>query len=284
MKFQLGAMTVGEILDRGLKLLFSRLGAFFFIDLIVLAPLILFPLLLLVAVMGLDSVEGSSGTMSPDVIRVLVMMLTMLTLLALIFLQPIGTAAILKIIQGEYLGERIGVGTALSTALGYFLPLLGASILAGLLIVLGCFACLIPGIYAAVIYAFVGQVVVMEGIGGMAALNRSSSLSQGYRWRIFGILLLIGIINFVVSAVLSWGLEQVLPAREYVRTPSGMTSQVSNIRNYAIQQAISGVVGILLGAYGAICTTLVYFDLRVRKEGYDLEVAARGQGHVAESL
>src|SRR5262249_22357332 len=44
MKFRIGEMTVGDILDRGLKLLFSRLGTFYTINLIVLLPVLAFQL------------------------------------------------------------------------------------------------------------------------------------------------------------------------------------------------------------------------------------------------
>ena len=41
MKFPLGEMSAGDILDRGIKLLFARLPTFYLINLMVLAPAIL---------------------------------------------------------------------------------------------------------------------------------------------------------------------------------------------------------------------------------------------------
>ena len=40
MKFQIAAMTVGDILDRGLKMLLANLPAFYLINLMVLWPII----------------------------------------------------------------------------------------------------------------------------------------------------------------------------------------------------------------------------------------------------
>ncbi len=40
---------------------------------------------------------------------------------------------------------------------------------------------------------------------------------------------------------------------------------------------ITFLVQYLVAAYSAICWTLFYFDLRIRKEGYDLELAAKPQ-------
>jgi hypothetical protein len=37
---------------------------------------------------------------------------------------------------------------------------------------------------------------------------------------------------------------------------------------------VTSLISILFSAYQAVCLTLLYFDLRIRKEGYDLEVAA----------
>ena len=45
-----------------------------------------------------------------------------------------------------------------------------------------------------------------------------------------------------------------------------------------------GPISILFATYSAICTTLIYFDLRARKEGYDLELAARREAAPAEEL
>ena len=47
--------------------------------------------------------------------------------------------------------------------------------------------------------------------------------------------------------------------------------------NFTINQILSQILGIALGIYATICLTLAYFDLRVRKEAFDLELAARTQ-------
>ena len=44
-----------------------------------------------------------------------------------------------------------------------------------------------------------------------------------------------------------------------------------------LQTLVTALVNILVQTYGAVCLTLLYFDLRIRKEGFDLELAARQQ-------
>ena len=55
MKFPIGAMSVGDVLDRGLKLLLARLPAYYLINLIVLSPLIILQAFILPSVIGSDS-------------------------------------------------------------------------------------------------------------------------------------------------------------------------------------------------------------------------------------
>jgi len=156
MKFPIGSMTVGDILDRGLNILLSRLGVFYAINLIVLAPIIL---------VALSVPAITINTNNP----MLAALLGLVLLILLIILQPIGTAAILRIIAQEYIDRRVTMGEALSFAMSRFGKLLGTSILAGLLIFLWTLLFIIPGILAALSYSLIGQIVVVEGLSSSFA-------------------------------------------------------------------------------------------------------------------
>jgi hypothetical protein len=269
MKFQIGAMTVGDILDRSMRLLMARLPTFYVINLITMSPMIAFQLAL-----PLISGQASEGVTSPEA-----GMIALLGMLAAIFLylilQPLGTAAILHIIAQEFVDRSVTLGDAFSFAFRRFGPLLGTSILAGLTIGLGFLLCMVPGILFAIWYAFVAQVVVVEGLSGGAAMTRSKDLTEGYRGRVFGLLALILVINYIF--VLAAGMLQfVLPQQELVSTDTGVR-QMFSYRNYCINITVSQLVRILVGTFQAVCITLCYFDLRIRKEGFDLELAAQQQ-------
>jgi hypothetical protein len=268
MKFDIGAMSVGDILDRGLKILFARLPTFFAIYLIILTPSLLLQLFL-------GAVQAELfGPPTPELLIVLGLGSLVVLVLAFI-LGPIGTAAILHIIGQEFVNERVGVGQSLRFALGRFGRLLGTALLAGLIIMLG--SCLIvPGILFWVWYAFCEQVVVMENLAGMDALNRSKELGKGFYLRVFGVLVLLMVIS-LIAAFLPAPLELVIPAYERVQTEFGLQQRLVSYPNYVIQIAVSTLIGILASCYHSICITLFYFDLRIRKEGFDLELAARQQ-------
>ena len=81
-----------------------------------------------------------------------------------------------------------------------------ATFLAGLLIMIGLFLFLIPGIILAVMLAFVSYVVVLEGVGGTQALSRSRALVKGrwfeVFWRGLAFMLIIGIPAGIVSSII----------------------------------------------------------------------------------
>jgi hypothetical protein len=266
MRFPLGEMTVGDILDRGLKLLFARLPVFYAVNLLVQAPLIVIQLALPLVLFG------GQNALDMETLFAYLGLLLVAALVAAI-LQPIATAAILHIVMEEYAGRRASIGAALSFALSRFFPLLGASILFGLMYIIGIFLCCIPGIYVMVVFAFVGQVVVLERLGVGESFQRSQKLVEGFWWRVFGVLILIGIANGMIQGGLAQVLNFVLPAQEMIPMQNGIQMKFNAV-NHIIDTTLTQLVHILLITYSSVCTTLLYLDLRIRKEGFDLELAA----------
>jgi hypothetical protein len=252
-KIALGAMSIGDMLDRGLKILLARLSTFYVINLVVLSPI----LLIVFALPPQDALGLSLENLIQNLLQVV--------------LRPIATAATLYVISRDYLGQSAGAGAALQFAVGRFGRLLWASILAGLVIMVGGLLC-IPAFIFMVWYIFVGQVVVMENLGGQKALERSKDLTAGHRWRVFGMWALLFAVALVVGIAIG-SLELALPKFEIVNTDVGRT-QILNYRNYCIEAALLWIVQVLVESYSAICFTLFYFDLRNRKEGFDLQLAA----------
>jgi hypothetical protein len=267
MKFQIGAMTFGDILDRGLKILLSRLGVYYAINLLVLAPLIVIQVFMPALVYSTGNVIFGA-------------LLSLVALVLLLVLQPIGSAAILRIISQEFIDQSVSLGDALRFAMTRFGSLLGTSILASLMIFVGLLLFVVPGVIFMLNYSLIAQIVVVEGLSGQPALNRSKDLVAGWRGRVFGIILLIGIVNFAVGYV--FGL--VLPDAGVVRNAQGILVPQFSIVNSLIKNLGLELIQILLSTYSAICITLIYYDLRIRKEGYDLELAARQESKPTEAL
>jgi len=137
-----------------------------------------------------------------------------------------------------------GIGIGLYYVLG---PLAGANGLAAfvLIIVMGAL------IYLAVRWIFIEHAVLIEGCTPQAALDRSELRVKGYWWRVFGILFVIGLIVFIVGA---GAVEMPRPI-------------LSGLGRYIVHALAFPVY--------TISVTLLYFDLRVRKENYRVKDLAK---------
>jgi hypothetical protein len=270
MRFPLGEMTVGDILDRGLKLLFARLPVFYAINLIILLPTIV------VEVVG-PLVLRNDGGNGAGAEQLALAGITLVAVFVSVVLRPIATAAILHIVMEEYAARRTSMTAALAFAMSRFLPLLVASFLVGVLVFIGTCLCCVPGIYFAVIYSFVGQVVVLERLGVGESLQRSQNLVTGFWWRVFGVLFLIGLVALAVQGVIAMCLAFALPSEKIIPVQGGGFRVEVNPLNHVISSLTGQLVQILFASYIAVCTTLLYLDLRIRKEGFDLELAVDGE-------
>lgn len=277
MRFPLGEMTVGDILDRGLKVLLARLPAFYALYLMMLGPIIVLQMFMpyLMEDLFRDLNAVGAGAKAFDPTNLLLLGGASLVVMALTaVLGTIGNAAVLHIVMEEYQGNRVGVGKAIGYALGRFFPLLGVSFVFGLMYFVGIMLCCVPGFYVLATYLFVAQVVTLERRGVGDSLSRSAELADGYRWRVLGVFLLVSIIGGVAQGVVQQVVGIFLPGQQVIPGPNGKMQFQINVVNMQIVTGISYLVGIVFNAYQAVCVTLLYLDLRIRKEGFDLELAA----------
>jgi hypothetical protein len=103
---------------------------------------------------------------------------------------------------------------------------------------------------------------MLERLGSLRALERSWTLVRGYWWRGAALVLVLGTFDFVVSV----GPALVPLTIILIILPETDTTTINLIG------AIISIVGSLFfKPVQLLATTLLYLDLRVRKEGYDLE-------------
>jgi hypothetical protein len=137
------------------------------------------------------------------------------------------------------------------------------NILTTLLILLGFFMCIIPGIYFTPIMALVAPVMIMENASLSYSFNYSFKLIKENWWFVFGTILIIGII-YIAAVVLV-----VLPGliitggAEFI---SGMKFNSSEI----IVQAISTNLSRVFYIVPCIAIALIYFSLSDQKHGTSL--------------
>jgi hypothetical protein len=112
-------------------------------------------------------------------------------------------------------------------------------------------------VYVGVRMVFVAPAVVIERQSVFGAIARSWSLSGGYWWRILGLLLLVGLIVGIVSGLV------------------GGFAGVLALGHPVISTGVSGALSVLVQPIQYTAYILLYYDQRIRKEGFDLEFAAQ---------
>lgn len=164
---------------------------------------------------------------------------------------------------------------------------LGTMILAWLAAMVGFVLCVLPGVYVTLILCLVLPVIVDEGLAGTGALARSKALMEynprrdlgsDPRLRAFLILLagaLLGyVLNFVVE-IPAMVVQQVVVMRSVA---SGQrTDPASLMTSLLWLQVPTSMIAMLAQSvvrlYVSFCISLLFVDVRRRKEGVDLEGA-----------
>jgi Membrane domain of glycerophosphoryl diester phosphodiesterase len=189
--------------------------------------------------------------------------------ISILFAQLI-TAALARAISEKYLGHDVSVKQAYaSIGMATLITLVLALLRLGITLIVGFFFLIIPFFYFLVRYAFITPVIVLEGTGVRKAFSRSAELVRGSWWRVFGILLLLVLIVAVIGFVLLFVLGAVLSRILVLNHSTG---------GIIWTQIISAIVGIFIQPIELATVVLLYYDLRIRKEGFDLEVAAENMG------
>ncbi len=127
--------------------------------------------------------------------------------------------------------------------------------------------------------SFVPAIIMLEKAPVFRAVGRSRTLTTGTFWRVFGILLLGSVIAGVCSAVLTVPvslISSVIGATnpDDVRSMMGATPLQLVIK--AVGQILAWTISL---PFFSVLTTLLYIDVRMRREGLDVQLArAAAQG------
>jgi hypothetical protein len=161
-----------------------------------------------------------------------------------LWLQGVVVGAVADI-QDDHRDESVG---SLFAMVG---PVLGRLLLAGLLaaagIGIGFLLLIVPGLVLLTLWSLVIPVIVLERAGVMESFGRSRELVRGHAWRVFAIVVLLGIAQAVVSGILRSALDDV----------------AGSFAGYALGDLLANT---LIGPVSAIAIAVIYFEL-VRARG-----------------
>ncbi|HLX00381.1 MAG TPA: hypothetical protein VKR82_17205 [Candidatus Acidoferrales bacterium] len=261
-----GPISFSQILDR----MFAVYRRYFFL-LIGVAGL---PYLILAAI-GLifvvaSGMLGTLATPAPAAARVpmafyATMFLGLIILVWGIFLVGASLAwvATSAAVWDLQMGKRPTIRSTYRLALRRLGTIVVAGFLAILAMMAGFILLIIPGIIVWLSISLSGAILAAEETGPVETLKRSWRLTEGYRWKIFVTIFLCGIIS------MAFGYMFQIPAlllMAFVSNSGGPPAWAIAI------YILAYLVGWVLPApLLAIALSLIYYDSRVRKEGFDLQ-------------
>jgi hypothetical protein len=154
------------------------------------------------------------------------------------------------------IGLIIGVGVLVAVALGF--------VIGPAFVFLGILVLFVPAIILFCRVAVAIPAAMLEDLGAVRALERSVYLTKGHVMQIFVIFLLVVVATYVAILVLQMPLLILLMA-------SAAAHQTPSFGLQVLQQVAAFVSQVLVGPIGTIAFSLMYYNLRVRKEAFDIQ-------------
>jgi len=212
----------------------------------------------LLVVRLLSSALAPGDPTMPDPSRAL---LTVPLGIAAWLLQIFATMPVIVAVSQFYLGDPYDARAAVRRAMQRYWTTLAALIMRSILVFLGAFGLLIGGLYVWLRYAPVAAVSLLEEGDSSKTVSRTWALTADLTSHVFLVWLPLLVIYSALVA-LSWWMLMSGAALAIVKH----TNEVA-----VFQTALSAFIA----PVNAVVTVVLYYDLRTRKEGFDVEMMSR---------
>lgn len=263
-------LRVGEILDAGIKAYLGNFRTLIGLTAVVVVPFqVLSALVLLstvstgsevprgIAAIGTTRRAGHATSLGGGAI---------LDLTNLI-IGVLTTAACVKAVSDIYLDQPSDIRSSLRFAVRRLGSLVWLEVLAGVLLTLAFIALVIPGIWLYGAWSVAVPALLIEDCRGTGALRRSFRLVRGRWWQTAGVLLVAAVMTSVVAGAI-----------EGLLVAISLTGGASVVVTVVVVSLAGGVSAVLTRPFAAAVRTVLYYDLRVRHEGYDVALLAEQLG------
>lgn len=183
-----------------------------------------------------------------------------------LLLLPFSVGAVYYAATAFAAGSVETIGSVLMGTLRRYFGLFGVLLIALLVGLTAVLIITIPVvIWIEVRWAVAFPALLAERVGPTRALGRSWALVKGNWWRTLGILIVVSILVSIIQAAIGatlGGIAALMP---------GLTTDF----RAGLVTVVTALVSAIVGAITPIAVTMLYLDLRVRKEGVDLDQLAR---------
>lgn len=266
---ELRPLSLGELLDRTFFLyrrhflLFIGIAAIPYLAVVVA---FLVPGLLLYAIPARGPMTPSSRAVIGAAGGLFLLALGFLALVAFLYSAGASVFAVSEI----YAGRRPTIRGSYGLVRGKAATIFGIMILSGLIVIAGMIALIIPGLYLICRIPVATAAAMIEDLGPIESIRKSFDLTRGFAGRSALIYLLVIGLTYGVGLMFQLpflALAAAAPKHSHLLFLWTVLGQVGNLLG-----------GILVGAVPTIAFALLYYDLRVRKEAFDLQTMMQAIG------
>jgi hypothetical protein len=186
----------------------------------------------------------------------------LITMIAYLALTGAAQAATVFAVSDLYLGRTATIASSFQRVRGNIGRVLGVMFLVGLVVGVGFILLIIPGIILMARTGVAVPVAMLEDEGPRDSLSRSMELTKGFAMPMLLIFLLVWVLAMIVAVVFQ------LPFTAFVAAskPQAISFGFLLFRNLS-----TFLSQVLIGPIGTIAFCLMYYNLRVRKEAFDLQ-------------
>ena len=286
-------LRLGELLDQAIRLYRQNFMTFIGIIALVYVPLMVLQTasstLMTSSMTDLGSYSTPQQLFSNVAYWVSALSSVVLIFLQLVFVQGIATGALTRAVADNYFGRKTGILDAYRGIGRSWISLLGALLFIGLAaIVVFLWWLIVPcvgwftglGMLAflgAAISPMVAPVVVLEKQNAIDSVRRAWFLTRRRFWPVLGTIFVLYLFNMLIvngpTALASFLLTSL--------SPSFGDGTAQTVITAIIQAMVSIVFILIYYPLQMTAFTLIYFDLRVRTEGFDLALLASGDAEQA---
>jgi hypothetical protein len=165
-------------------------------------------------------------------------------------------AVVVQMASDLYLGRETDAFLAVKRVGAKLATAFVASVLQGFLITLGLVLLLLPAAYWSALYFAVIPLIVLERASLFGAFGRSSALSKDLKLHILSTLGLVFLIRMAITF--------------------GALIIVGIVPGEIVRRVLSTLLSIVVYPLIGITDALLYYDARIRREGFDIEMMAAG--------
>jgi len=261
-------LSLGELLDRTFFLYRRHFLPFIGIAavpyLVLLIPILVG--LLLFGLPGRSQVPSSVMAVAAVAGVILIIVVSLAVLVAFLYSAGASVFAVSEI----YAGRQPSIRGSFRLVRGKAGAIFGILILSGLIMIAGFIALIIPGLYLLCRVPVATAAAMIEDLGPSDAIRRSFDLTKDFAGR--------SALIYLLAAALTYGVGLMIQLPFFVLVAFSAKQSHLMILWTVLGQVGNLLGGIVVAPVHTIGFALFYYDLRVRKEAFDLQMMMQAIG------